>query len=53
MVFNHCSFVHEGRLSNMEAHHLAKQTLTLMEGRHIWLLNPHDFDVTLVQLAFD
>ena len=32
-----CKFSHEIRSSNYEAHNLAKHTLTLGDGRHVWL----------------
>jgi ribonuclease HI len=32
-----CTFVHEGRASNFEAHNLAKYSLSHAVGRHIWL----------------
>ncbi|KAE8788950.1 hypothetical protein D1007_36964 [Hordeum vulgare] len=44
--FQHILFTHEGRLSNMEAHHLARYALHLWEGRHVWLLEP--FDTTII-----
>lgn len=46
--FQTCSFVHEGRLSNMEAHDLAEHAFHLDEGRHLWLLDPHDSNVILI-----
>lgn len=53
-AFIRCCFVHEGRLSNMEAHNLAKHALTLLsEGRHVWLLSPHDTFVIPELLPFD
>lgn len=52
-TFNRCSFAHEGRLSNMEARHLAKHALTLTEGRRVWLLSPHDINVIPVFLPID
>ncbi|TVT97004.1 hypothetical protein EJB05_57772, partial [Eragrostis curvula] len=33
-------FVHEGRLSNGDAHTLARGSLFEVEGRHLWLLSP-------------
>jgi hypothetical protein len=36
-----CSFVHEGRASNFEAHNLARHALSLDVGRHMWLLAPY------------
>jgi hypothetical protein len=38
--FTSCSFIHEGRRTNHEAHDLAKYTLGLDEGRHVWLIDP-------------
>ena len=35
-----CSFVHEFRSSNFEAHNLAKNALTLGVGHHVWLGQP-------------
>ncbi|KAE8766689.1 hypothetical protein D1007_62058 [Hordeum vulgare] len=43
--FQHISFVHEGRVSNREAHLLAKHALHLGEGRHMWLPQPSDLHV--------
>lgn len=51
--FVSCTSVFEGRLSNMEAHRLAKHALYLGEGRHLWLLNPHDPSVIPVLRSFD
>ena len=46
--FLSCTFGHEGRLSNMEAHCLAKHPLHLGEGRRLWLLQPFDIARILV-----
>ena len=35
-----CSFVHEFRSLNFETHNLAKHSLNLGIGRHVWLGNP-------------
>ena len=40
--FSSCSFVHERRNFNFEAHNLAKFACKLGIGRHIWLGTPHD-----------
>ena len=40
--FCSCSFIFKGRETNLEAHSLAKHTLGLSLGRHVWLLNPPD-----------
>ena len=34
------SFIHEGRALNTEADSLAKHTVNLDTGRHLWLLQP-------------
>ena len=39
-TFEACSFVHEYRSSNFEAHMLARHVLKLGVGRHVWLGNP-------------
>ena len=39
-TFISCTFVHEFRSSNFEAHNLAKHSLNLGVGRHVWLGNP-------------
>jgi hypothetical protein len=36
-----CSFIHEGRQSNIEAHSLEKYAFGLFEGHHLWLISPH------------
>ena len=33
-------FVHEGRKANVDAHGLARSSLVLAVGRHIWLQSP-------------
>ena len=38
-TFEACSFVHEYRSSNFEAHRLARHVLKLEVGRHVWLDN--------------
>ena len=40
--FTSCSFVHEHRNFNFEAHNLAKLACNLQSGRHLWLVNPYD-----------
>ena len=37
-----CNFSFEGRAANVEAHKLAKYSLSLGPGRHLWLGQPHD-----------
>ena len=51
--FQSCSFVHERRLSNKEAHGLARHALHLGEGRHVWLLHPHDTPIIPVIRSID
>ncbi|KAE8785453.1 hypothetical protein D1007_40801 [Hordeum vulgare] len=43
--FQHILFTHEGRLSNMEAHHLARYALHFGKGCHVWLLEPFDTNI--------
>jgi hypothetical protein len=40
-LFDDCSFIHEGRVSNLEAHSLARHALPLDVGHHVWLLAPY------------
>ena len=37
-----CNFCFEGRAANVDAHKLAKYSLSLGPGRHLWLGQPHD-----------
>lgn len=37
-----CNFTFESRAVNLEAHKLAKFSLSLALGRHVWLGQPHD-----------
>ena len=37
-----CNFSFEGRRVNFEAHKLARFSLSLAQGRHVWLGQPHD-----------
>lgn len=41
-LFRKCEFIFEGRDSNKEAHSLAKYSAFLHQGRHMWLVAPHD-----------
>lgn len=38
--FQQCTFIFEGRGTNLEAHSLAKHVFGMDLGRHVWLLNP-------------
>jgi hypothetical protein len=40
--FSSCIFSHEYRISNVEAHNLAKYTLSLGFARHVWLGQTRD-----------
>ena len=51
--FLSCSFIHKGRLSNKETHSLARHTLHLDEGRHVWFLNPSDTAIIHVTRTID
>jgi hypothetical protein len=42
--FHKCSFVHECRASNYEAHNLAKYALLLGVECHLWLNTPYSVD---------
>lgn len=46
--FDVCHFKHEHRINNAEAHRLAKFTLSLDFGHHLWLGVPHDNVVRLI-----
>jgi hypothetical protein len=41
-AFAACNIIHEFRSSNFEAHNLAKHSLSLGFGRHVWLGQPGD-----------
>ncbi|KAE8772701.1 putative cysteine-rich receptor-like protein kinase 20 [Hordeum vulgare] len=45
--FDFCSFSHEFRSSNFEAHNVAKHALSLGGGRHIWLGHPGNLKVPM------
>ncbi|XP_073357724.1 uncharacterized protein [Aegilops tauschii subsp. strangulata] len=49
----HCNFCFEGRLNNLEAHRLAKHSLSLGLGRHVWLGQPHDLNCIPLHVVFD
>ena len=38
--FTSVEFVHEGRMSNGDAHRLARGSLYETIGRHVWLMSP-------------
>ena len=38
--FSEVQFAHEGRTSNNDAHNLARSSLSLDIGRHVWFLDP-------------
>ena len=40
-----CTFTHERRVFNFEAHNLAKFGCNLGVGRHVWLGSPHDQNI--------
>jgi hypothetical protein len=44
-LFQDCTFVHEGRASNFEAHNLARFSTSLGVGSHVWLGNPYDINI--------
>ena len=46
-----CSFSHEFRSSNVEAHNLAKHALSLGVGRRVWLGNPGNLSFVPVNIV--
>jgi hypothetical protein len=50
-AFTACSFVHEFRSSNFEAHSLARHALSLGVGRRVWLGLPGDLNFLLVNVS--
>lgn len=48
--FESCSFIFEGRFTNIEAHSLAKHAFDLDLGQHLWLLNPLDIHCILINI---
>ena len=49
--FTICNFVNEFRSSNFEAHNLAKHTLKLGVGRHVWLGHPGNLSFVPVNVV--
>jgi hypothetical protein len=47
MSFRRCSFVHERRTANIDAYCLARSSLFLSVGRHVWFGDPPDGVVAL------
>jgi hypothetical protein len=50
--FAEVSFVHERRSSNVEAHSLARSSISRDAGRHVWLVHTPD-EFNLYPCAFD
>ena len=48
-----CVIVHEFRSLNFEAHNLAKHSLTLGLGRHVWLGHPGHLSFVPVNIVTD
>ena len=48
-----CTLSFESRLVNEDAHKLARFSLSLAPGRHIWLLQPHNSNVIPLSVVFD
>ena len=46
-------FSFEPRLGNEDAHNLARISLYLGQGRHMWVMHPHDPDVIPQTVIFD
>lgn len=51
--FISCSFIHECRNFNYEAHNLAKFACNLGIGRHVWLGNPYDPNLVPMTLVLN
>lgn len=49
--FEACRFIHESRSRNFEVDNLAKLSLSLALGRHVWLLQRHDIVIIPMDLA--
>lgn len=52
-LFNSCNSNYESRSSYFEPHNLARHALTMDQGRHIWLGQPHDPIVIPVSIPHD
>ena len=48
--FHQCTFIFEGRTTNIEAHSLTKHAFGLDLGRHLWLINPPDIHCIPINL---
>lgn len=48
-----CKFTFESRRANVEAHKLAKHSLSLGLGRHVWLGQSHDLACIPQSVVFD
>jgi len=40
--FSFVDFIHKGRQSNVDSHNLARSSIYVDYGRHVWLIYPHD-----------
>ena len=49
--FISCTFGHEHRCFNAEAHNLAKHSCNLEVGRHLWLGIPHDQNLVPMNIS--
>jgi hypothetical protein len=43
--FSDCKIIFEGRASNFEAHNLARNSLSLGVGHHLWLGTPYSINI--------
>lgn len=48
-----CNFIFEGRVINVDAHKLARFSLSLSLGRHVWFGQPHDLNCIPLCVVFD
>ena len=39
-AFSKVEFIHEGRHANFDAHLLARSSVSISFGRHVWFLSP-------------
>lgn len=51
--FQACTFLFEGRKSNVKTHSLAKHALRLSEGCHVWLVQPPGINCISINIVND
>nr|XP_051221174.1 uncharacterized protein LOC127339353 [Lolium perenne] len=50
--FSSCTFAHENRASNFEAHNLARHMINSGIGRHLWLDTPYSDSIPLLDRCY-